>query len=169
MDIPKIVLIGTKLNRDVPQGWILGPLFFLLYSNNLPYIINNISKLTLFTYDTSVTFSNSNSIDYNNIIIQSIVLSRKIGCLWVLSTSVYRLLRTSVHSSSYLLPWLLIFSSYFSVFLSSCFPEDSKVVHSLVSVHPLFLMCDQSIQIFFFLFVHLYLPVLLLSIDLCWK
>jgi len=64
MDIQKIVLSGTKLNRGVPQGSILAPLFFLLHSNNLPYIINNISKLILFTDDTSIIFSNSNSIDY---------------------------------------------------------------------------------------------------------
>jgi hypothetical protein len=30
-------------------------------------------------------------------------------------------------------------------------------------------MCDRSIKIFFFLFLNLYLLVLLLSIDLCWK
>ena len=76
------------------------------------------------------------------IMIKSIVPSRNIGCLWVLSTSVYRLLRTLVHSSFYPLPWIPIFSSYFSVFLSSCFLEGSKVVHSFVSLHPLFLMCD---------------------------
>ena len=79
------------------------------------------------------------------IIIESIVASRNIGCLWVLSTSVYRLLRTLVHSSFYPLPWLPIFSSCFSVFLSSCFPEGSKVGQPLVSLHPLFLMCDRSI------------------------
>ena len=38
------------------------------------------------------------------IIIESIIPSRNIGCLWVLSTSVYRLLRTLVHSSFYPLP-----------------------------------------------------------------
>ena len=66
-------------------------------------------------------------------------LSRNIGRLWALSTSVYRLLRTLVHSSSYTLSCLPISSSYFSVFLSSCFLEDSKIVHSLVSLHLLFL------------------------------
>ena len=74
-----------------------------------------------------------------NIVIESIVPSRNIGCLWVLSTSDYRLLRTLVHSSFYLLPWLPIFSSCFSVFLSSCFLEGSKVGQPLVSLHPLFL------------------------------
>jgi hypothetical protein len=53
----------------------------------------------------------------NIIIIKSIVPARNIGCLWVLSTSVYRLLRTLFHSSFDPLPWLPIFSSYFSVFL----------------------------------------------------
>ena len=76
-------------------------------------------------------------------------LSRNIGCLWVLSTAVYQLLRTLVHSSFYPLPWLPIFSSYISVFLSSCFPEGPKVGQPLVSLHPLFLMCDQSINFFF--------------------
>jgi hypothetical protein len=80
-----------------------------------------------------------------DIIIESIIPSRNIGCLWVLSTSVYRLLRTLVYSSFYLLPWLPIFSSCFSVFLFSCFPEGSKVGQPLVSLHPLFVMCDQSI------------------------
>jgi len=79
------------------------------------------------------------------IIIESIVPSRNIGCLWVLSTSVCRLLRTLVHSSFYPLPWLPIFSSYFSVFLSSCFPEGSRVGQPLVFLHLLFLMCDRSI------------------------
>ena len=79
------------------------------------------------------------------IIIESIVPSRNIGCLWVLSTSVYQLLGTLVHFSFYPLPWLLTFSSCFSVFLSSCFLEGSKVGQPLVLLHPLFLMCDLSI------------------------
>ena len=73
------------------------------------------------------------------IIITSIIPSRNIGCLWVLSISVYRLLRILVYSSFYSLPWLPIFSSCFSVFLSSCFPEGSRVGQALVSLHPLFL------------------------------
>jgi len=71
------------------------------------------------------------------IIIESIFCSRNIVCLWALSASVYRLLRTLVHSTFYLLPWLPIFSSCFLVFLHSCFPEGSKVGQPLVSLHPL--------------------------------
>ena len=40
---------------------------------------------------------------------------------------------------SCLLPWLPIFSSYFSFFLSSCSPLGSKVGQPLVSLHPLLL------------------------------
>jgi hypothetical protein len=69
------------------------------------------------------------------IIIESIVPSRNVGCPWVLSTSVYRLLRTLVHSIFYPLPWLPIFSSCFSVFPSSCFPEGSKVGQPLVLLY----------------------------------
>ena len=69
MDIPKRVPIGTKLNRGVTQGSIFGPLFFLLYNNDSPYIINNISKLILYADDTSIIFSNSNSTDYVTFIV----------------------------------------------------------------------------------------------------
>jgi hypothetical protein len=43
---------------------ILGPLFFLLYSNNLQCKINNISKQILFAKNTSIIFSNSDTTDY---------------------------------------------------------------------------------------------------------
>ena len=50
---------------------------------------------------------------YGKIIIIGVHCSfRNIGCLWVLSTSVYQLPRTLVRSSFYPLPWWPIFSSY---------------------------------------------------------
>jgi hypothetical protein len=64
------------------------------------------------------------------IIRESIVPSRNIGCLWVLSTSVYQLLRTLVHSSFYPLTWLPKFSSCFEhctvQFVSSLESTDSS-------------------------------------------
>ena len=102
--------------------------FFLCYSHNFQFLYLRISTIWI----------------GNIIIIKSIFPSRSIGCLWVFSTSVYQPPRTLVHSSFYPLPWLLIFSSYFSVFLSSSFLEDSSVGRPLVFLHPLFLMCDLS-------------------------
>ena len=73
------------------------------------------------------------------IIIYSIVPSfRNTCCLWVLSTSVYQLLGTLVHPTFYPLPWLPIFSSCFSVFLSSCFLEGTSP-SSFLNVWPVYL------------------------------
>jgi hypothetical protein len=49
-----------KVKQGVPQGSILGPMLFLLYINDLPYLINKISKPILYADDTTILCSNSN-------------------------------------------------------------------------------------------------------------
>jgi len=53
-----------KVKLGVTQGSKLGLLFFLLYNDDLPYIINNTSQVILFSDNTSIIFYNSDSTDY---------------------------------------------------------------------------------------------------------
>ena len=62
-----------KVKQGVPQGSILRPLFFLLYINDLPGVINDISKPTIFADDTNIIFTHSNLTDFKdqiNIVIE---------------------------------------------------------------------------------------------------
>jgi hypothetical protein len=56
----------VKVKQEFPQGSIPGPLYFLLYINDLPGIINNISKPTIFPEDTNIFVTHSNYVDFKN-------------------------------------------------------------------------------------------------------
>ena len=45
----------------IPQGSILGPLLLLLFINNIPNVISDISNPVLYADDTSLIITNSDS------------------------------------------------------------------------------------------------------------
>jgi len=45
-----------KIKHGVHQGLVLGPLFFLLYTNGLPNIIDDLSKPVLFGDNMSIPY-----------------------------------------------------------------------------------------------------------------
>jgi len=54
-----------KINCGVPQGSILGPLFFLLYINDLPSIVTKENNIVLYADDASFVITNTDRVDFN--------------------------------------------------------------------------------------------------------
>ena len=47
----------SRINCGVPQGSILGPLFFLIYINDLTTVVNKDNNITLYADDASIVIA----------------------------------------------------------------------------------------------------------------
>jgi hypothetical protein len=53
-----------EIQCGVPRGFILGPLLFLLYVNDLPGNISDLAKPVLFADDTSILIFDKNHMNF---------------------------------------------------------------------------------------------------------
>jgi hypothetical protein len=55
-----------KVKRGIPQGSIISPLFLLLYVNDLPRVIRDISQPLIFADDASILISKPSPTEFIN-------------------------------------------------------------------------------------------------------
>jgi len=63
--VNNIITSVTNITHGIPQGSVLGPLFFLIYINDLPNCLKHTSA-SLFADDTQIYAASHNSIELNN-------------------------------------------------------------------------------------------------------